>query len=125
MKDEIVRHLARAALDHDEFRHELVTTDRSQVVAMAIPPGDEIGEEVHPDTDQLLIFLQGTGEAVLDGETSPVGPGTIVLVEAGRRHNFVNRGDDPLRLVTLYTPPEHPPGTVHKTKADAEAAESH
>jgi mannose-6-phosphate isomerase-like protein (cupin superfamily) len=90
---------------------------------MMIPPGGEIGEEVHPRTDQTLAFIDGRGEAQLDGETSQVGPNDLVFVRAGTRHNFRNTGDGPLRLITIYAPPEHAPGTVHQTKAEADAAE--
>jgi mannose-6-phosphate isomerase-like protein (cupin superfamily) len=112
-----------AARSNDAFRREVLTGEHSQVVVMTIPPGGEIGDEVHPDTDQVLSFVDGTGEAILDGESSPVGPNDLVFVRAGTRHNFVNTGGSPLRLVTIYAPPEHEPGTVHQTKAEADAAE--
>lgn len=92
---------------------------------MTIPPGGEIGEEVHPDTDQVLAFVEGQGEAHLDDERTPVGPNDLVFVRAGVKHNFVNSGQSPLRLITIYTPPEHAAGTVHQTKEDADAAEHH
>jgi mannose-6-phosphate isomerase-like protein (cupin superfamily) len=111
------------ARQSEAFRRELATGDHSQIVAMTIPAGGEIGEEVHEDVDQILLFLEGDGEAVLDGERSPVAPDQLVYVEAGTRHNFVNTGPGPLRLLTIYSPPEHAPGTVHATKADADAAE--
>jgi mannose-6-phosphate isomerase-like protein (cupin superfamily) len=115
--------IARAARDNDAFRREVMTGQHEQVVVMTIPPGGEIGEEVHPDTDQVLVFVDGSGEAQLDGQSSPVGPNDLVFVRAGTRHNFVNTGDRPLRLITIYAPPEHEPGTVHQTKAEADAAE--
>jgi mannose-6-phosphate isomerase-like protein (cupin superfamily) len=111
------------AMSNDAFRREVVTGEHSQVVVMTIQPGEEIGEEVHDDVDQLLVFLVGTGEAQLDGASSPVSPNQLVFVRAGTRHNFVNTGDQPLRLVTVYAPPEHAPGTVHATKQEADAAE--
>lgn len=111
------------ARSNDAFRREVLTGEHEQVVVMTIPPGGEIGEEVHPDTDQVLAFVDGRGEAVLDGERSPVAPNDLVFVRAGTRHNFVNDGDVPLRLITIYAPPEHAPGTVHQTKAEADAAE--
>lgn len=114
-----------AARSNDAFRREVLTGEHEQVVVMTIPPGGEIGEEVHPDTDQVLTFVDGRGEAVLDGERSPVAPNDLVFVRAGTRHNFVNDGDVPLRLITIYAPPEHAPGTVHQTKAEADAAEHH
>jgi mannose-6-phosphate isomerase-like protein (cupin superfamily) len=107
------------------FRREIVTGDHSQVVVMSIPAGGEIGEEVHPDVDQLLVFVEGEGEAVLDGVTSPIAPNQLVFVRAGTRHNFRASAGRPLRLVTVYAPPEHPPGTVHQTKQEADAAEGH
>jgi mannose-6-phosphate isomerase-like protein (cupin superfamily) len=115
--------IAQAARSNEAFRREVMTGEHEQVVVMTIPPGGEIGEEVHPTTDQVLAFVDGQGEAHLDGESSPVGPNDLVFVRAGTRHNFVNTGDGPLRLITIYAPPEHKPGTVHQTKAEADAAE--
>jgi len=115
--------IAQAARSNEAFRREVMTGEHEQVVVMTIPPGGEIGEEVHPTTDQVLAFVDGQGEAHLDGESSPVGPNDLVFVRAGTRHNFVNTGDGPLRLITIYAPPEHEPGTVHQTKAEADAAE--
>ena len=111
------------ARSNDAFRREVLTGEHEQVVVMTIPPGGEIGEEVHPDTDQVLVFVEGRGEAQLDGETSEIGPNDLVFVRAGTRHNFVNSGERPLRLITIYAPPEHEAGTVHATKAEADAAE--
>jgi mannose-6-phosphate isomerase-like protein (cupin superfamily) len=112
-----------AARSNDAFRREVLTGEHEQVVVMTIPPGGEIGEEVHPDTDQVLVFVDGRAEAVLDAESSEVGPNDLVFVRAGTRHNFLNRDDRPLRLITIYAPPQHAPGTVHQTKAEADAAE--
>jgi mannose-6-phosphate isomerase-like protein (cupin superfamily) len=107
---------------NDFFRQTVVTGEHAQVVVMTIQPGEEIGEETH-EGDQILFFVEGTGEAVLDGESAPVSPNDMVFVPAGTLHNFVNTGSEPLRLVTTYAPPEHPDGTVHRTKAEADAAE--
>ena len=122
----------RAAIDvlelarrNEDFRREVVTGATSQVVVMTIPPRGEIGEEVHDDADQILLFVEGEGEAVLDGASMPVRRDELVLVRAGTRHNFRNTGEAPLRLVSVYAPPEHEPGTVHRTKAEADAAEHH
>ena len=112
-----------AARWNDAYRREVLTGEHEQVVVMTIPPGGEIGEEVHPDTDQVLLFVEGSAEAQLDGRTSEVGTNDMVFVRAGTRHNFVNRGEGSLRLITIYAPPHHPPGTVHETKAEADAAE--
>jgi mannose-6-phosphate isomerase-like protein (cupin superfamily) len=117
--------IQRLARENDDFRREVTTGPHSQVVLMSVAPGSEIGEEVHDDVDQVLVFVDGTGEAVLDGDASGVEPGDLVFVPAGTRHNFVNRGDTALKLYTVYSPPEHPAGTVHRTKEEADAAEHH
>jgi mannose-6-phosphate isomerase-like protein (cupin superfamily) len=115
--------IVAAARSNDAYRREVLTGEHEQVVVMTIPPGGEIGEEVHPDTDQVLIFIEGNAEAQLDGRTSEVGTNDMVFVRAGTRHNFVNRGEGSLRLITIYAPRHHPAGTVHQTKAEADAAE--
>jgi mannose-6-phosphate isomerase-like protein (cupin superfamily) len=117
--------LVEAARASDDFRRVLVTGAHTQVVVMTIPSGGEIGAETHPENDQVLFFVDGEGEAVLDGERSSVRAGDLVFVHAGVHHNFVNTGDAPLRIATAYSPPEHAPGTVHETKAEADAAEEH
>jgi mannose-6-phosphate isomerase-like protein (cupin superfamily) len=119
MNDDIVTR----ATQNEAFRREVVTGEHSQVVVMTIPPGGEIGEEVHDHVDQVLVFVQGDGEAIIAGETSPVRANSLAFVPAGTRHNFRNTGSIPLRLFTVYAPPEHPAGTVHETKSDADAAE--
>ncbi len=115
--------IIRAAKENDAFRRVVLTGEKEQVVVMTIPTGGEIGSEVHPDTDQVLVFVEGEGRAELDGVTSSVWPNDLVFVRAGTRHNFTNTGDVPMRLITIYAPPEHAPGTVHQTRADAEAEE--
>jgi mannose-6-phosphate isomerase-like protein (cupin superfamily) len=115
--------VVEAAKQNTDFRRVLTTGSFSQIVVMSIDPGSEIGEEVHDDVDQTLVFVAGSGEAVLEGNSSPVTPGDLVFVPAGTRHNFVNNGSEPLKLWTLYAPPEHPDGTVHVTKEEADAAE--
>ena len=107
------------------FREVVSTGPHAQVVVMSIPPAGEIGEEVHHDVDQVLAFVEGQGEAVLEGQRSSVSPGRLVHVPAGMRHNFVNTGLIDLKLYTVYAPPEHAPGTIHRTKADADAGEEH
>ena len=113
----------RIARSNDAFRREVATGRHTQVVTMTLAPGEEIGEEVHDDADQILLFVEGEGEAVLEGTVSPVRANELVLVPGGTRHNFRNTGARPLRLVTVYAPPEHAPGTVHQTKEEADAAE--
>ena len=106
------------------FRQVLSTGPNAQVVVMSIPPGGEIGEEVHEHVDQILAFVSGEGSAILEGQESPVGPDRLVHVPAGMRHNVVNRGSTDLRLYTVYAPPEHAQGTIHRTKAEADADEA-
>jgi mannose-6-phosphate isomerase-like protein (cupin superfamily) len=123
--DQLKADIQRQARDNDDFRREVMTGPHSQVVLMSVEPGGEIGEEVHDDVDQVLVFVDGTGEAVLGGDSRSVEPGDLVFVPAGTRHNFVNRGDTALKLYTVYSPPEHAAGTVHHTKEEADAAEHH
>lgn len=114
--------LARARRN-SYFREVVSTGPHAQVVVMSLPPAGEIGEEVHTDVDQILVFVEGEGVAVLGGQRSPVSPGRLVHVEAGTRHNFVNEGSVDLRLYTVYTAPKHAPGTIHRTRAEADADE--
>ncbi len=116
--------IVAAALANDNFRSVLSTGPHAQVVVMSIPPGGEIGEEVHPGLDQVLVFVLGEGVAILDGERSVVGPNSLVHVPAMARHNVVNTGPGDLRLYTVYAPPQHAQGTIHRTKADADADEA-
>jgi len=109
-------------LQNTDFRREILTGEHSQLVLMSIEPGSEIGAETH-HVDQVLMFVAGRGEAVLDGRKSPVKANSVVVVPAGTEHNFLNTGDIPLKLWTVYAPPEEAPGTLHRTKADAGAAE--
>jgi mannose-6-phosphate isomerase-like protein (cupin superfamily) len=106
------------------FRQVVSTGPNAQVVLMCIPPNGEIGEEVHEHVDQVLCFVAGDGVAVLEGEESQVGRDRLVHVPAGMRHNVVNRGSTDLRLYTIYAPPQHAPGTIHRTKAEADADEA-
>ncbi len=114
-------HAVKETLNNENFREVLYTGAKSQLVAMSIPPGGEIGEEVHEHVEQTLYFHSGEGEAVLDGTPSPLRAGDILIVTPGTRHNVKNTGSEPLKIVTVYAPPNHIDGRVHKTKADADA----
>jgi mannose-6-phosphate isomerase-like protein (cupin superfamily) len=114
--------ITEAARANTFFRQEILTNQHSQIVLMSVEPGDDIGEEVH-DVDQILVFVEGSGEAVLNGDRSSVKANSLVAVPAGARHNFINTGNVPLKLFTIYSPPEEAPGTVHRTRAEAMAAE--
>ena len=115
--------IATVAETNPDFRRVLWTGKYSQLVIMTIPPDGEIGQEVHPDTDQILTFVSGVGEATINGETQKVAQGDLVCVPAGAEHNFVNTGPNPLVLYTVYGPPEHADGAVHHTKEEADEAE--
>ena len=90
--------VARLAAENEDFRRVLYTTERSQLVLMAVQPGDEIGEESHEGIDQVLAFVAGEGEAVVEGSRTPVRPGSVVVIPSGTRHNFVSTGRTPLKL---------------------------
>lgn len=116
--------IVAAAKTNTFFRQVLSTGPNAQVVVMSIPSGGEIGEEVHEHVDQILAFVDGEGVAILEGVESFVGPDRLVHVPAGLRHNVVNRGSADLRLYTVYAPPQHAQGTIHRTKAEADADEA-
>lgn len=115
--------IATVAEQSGDFRRVLWTGKHTQLVVMTVPPGGEIGAETHDGTDQILSFVSGTGEAMVDGETRAVAQGDLVVVPAGTPHNFRNTGANPLVLYTVYGPPEHADGVVHRTKEEGDAAE--
>ncbi len=110
---------------NDDFRRVLYTGKYLQLVLMALAPGEEIGEEVHEDHDQFFRIEEGKGAVVIDGISTKIQSDDAIVVPAGARHNVINTGDDPLKLYTIYGPPEHMDGVVRPTKADAEASEEH
>lgn len=110
---------------NSDFRRVLYTGKNLQLVLMAIEPGEEIGEEVHPDRDQFFRIEEGKGEIWIDGHRTQIESDFAILVPAGARHNIQCTGRKPLKLYTLYAPPEHADGTVHATRADAMASEEH
>lgn len=109
--------------ENENFRKVLFTGAKSQLVAMRIPAGGEVGEEVHDHVEQTLFVLSGEGRAKLDDEEHAVGAGDVIVVAPGTRHNVTNAGADDLVLYTVYAPPNHIDGRVHATKADADADE--
>jgi mannose-6-phosphate isomerase-like protein (cupin superfamily) len=113
------------AEDNRDFRRVLYTGPHMQLVVMLLLPGQEIGQEVHEHTDQFFRVEEGKGEISIDGHATRIESDMAMLVPAGARHNVRNTGQKPLKLYTLYAPPQHADGTVHRTKADAEAAEEH
>ena len=111
--------IERVTTENDDFRRVLYTGKHLQLVLMTLQPGEEIGEEVHDDRDQFFRIEEGQGEVRIDGAANQVKDDFAVIVPAGARHNVVNTGDAPLRFYTLYGPPEHKDGVVHKDKAQA------
>ena len=107
------------------FRRVLYTGHNMQLVLMSIPSGCDIGFEVHEDRDQFFRFEAGTGEVVIDDNTYAVKADDAVIVPQGARHNVRCTGDEPLKLYTIYAPPEHVDGTVHHTVDEARAAHEH
>jgi mannose-6-phosphate isomerase-like protein (cupin superfamily) len=119
-----VQDIGGLAVRNAEFRRVLYTAKNCQLVVMALEPREEIGAEVHK-LDQFFRVEQGTGEAVLDGVRTAIRAGFAVVVPAGAKHNIVNTGSVPLKLYTLYAPPNHRDGVVHHTRADADADDEH
>jgi mannose-6-phosphate isomerase-like protein (cupin superfamily) len=111
--------------ENADFRRVLYTGKQMQLVLMALRPGEEIGEEVHRDRDQFFRVEKGKGEVWIDGHKSKIEDDTAIIVPAGARHNVKNTGDKPLKLYTLYAPPEHADKTVHVTRAEALASKEH
>ena len=107
--------------DNSDFRRVLYTGKQLQLVLMTLPPGCDIGSEVHEDRDQFFRFEDGAGEVDIDDNTYKVEDGTGIIVPAGARHNVRNTGDQPLKLYTIYGPPEHKDGIVQSTREEAEA----
>jgi mannose-6-phosphate isomerase-like protein (cupin superfamily) len=121
--------IEKATLDNDTFRTVLFTGEQTQLTVMRLGPGEDIGREAHHDRDQFLRIEQGrarlelgTAEDRVD-ETHEVEDDWAMIIPAGVWHNVVNTGEGELKLYSLYSPPEHPDGTVHRTKAEAEEAE--
>lgn len=118
-----IKDINQQAIDNENFRKVIETGEHTQVVVMSIPPDGEIGEEIHEDNDQLLMVVSGEARLLLGDEETEFEEGDAVLVPAGINHNVMNAGNDSLKIITTYSPPHHPDGTVHATKEDAEAAE--
>jgi len=124
MKKGFVQDIEALAIKNGEFRKVLYTAPHCQLVVMALKPKEEIGMEVH-QLDQFFRVEEGSGEAVLDGVPTAIRAGFAVLVPAGTKHNISNTGSVPLKLYTLYAPPNHRDGVVHATRAEAEADNEH
>jgi len=119
-----VQDIEKLATGNDDFRRVLYTATHSQLVLMALAPGAEIGAEVH-QLDQFFRVEEGTGIVVMDGKRTPVRPGFAIVVPMGANHNIINTGSTPLKLYTVYSPPNHRDRVVHHTRAEAEADNEH
>ncbi len=119
MKGYIIN-IEKISIDNDNFRKVLYTDKNSQLVLMSLLPGEEIGEEVH-DVDQFFRVEKGIGKAVLNGIDHELSDGSVVVIPVGLKHNIVNTGTESMKMYTLYMPPHHRDGVVHKTKANGEA----
>ncbi|WP_347303934.1 cupin domain-containing protein [Croceibacterium sp. TMG7-5b_MA50] len=106
------------------WQKELYLDEQCQIVMMHIPPGEDIGEESH-DADQTTFFVSGEGQAVIDGSKTKVGENHLIVIPKGATHNIINKGDEPLKLFSIYSPPAEPEGVSFKTKEEAEEAEDH
>ena len=113
--------IEKRTVENEDFRRVLYTGHNLQLVLMTLKPGEEIGEEVHEDRDQFFRFEAGSGAVYIDGVENKVEEDFAVIVPQGARHNVKNTGSEPLRMYTIYGPPEHVDGLVEATKAEAEA----
>ena len=118
-----VTNIEQDTLENENFRKVLYTAKNMQLVVMSLEVGEEIGMETHPEHDQFIRIDAGSAKAILNGGESELSDGSCVIIPAGVEHNIVNTGEGKLKLYTIYSPPEHPDGTVHVTKAEADAAE--
>lgn len=120
-----VANIEKLSLENENFRKVLYTAKNSQLVLMSLNPGEDIGEEIH-QLDQFIRCETGQGKAILDDISYDISDGFAVVVPAGTKHNILNTSlDKPLKLYTLYSPPNHRDGVVHQTKTLAEADEEH
>lgn len=113
------------ALNNTHFRQVIYTGKHCQLVLMSLLPGEEIGEETHDTVDQFFRIEAGEGKVIIDGEETLLADGSAIIVPAGAKHNLINTSTtNPLKLYTIYSPPNHPEGTLHHTKAEADQAEA-
>ena len=115
-----IKNIEKLSVENSNFRHVLYTAKNCQLVVMSLKPKEDIGMEVHK-LDQFFRVEEGSGEAILDGVSQPISKGFAIIIPAGTKHNIVNTSSAPMKLYTLYAPPNHRDGVIHRTKADAEA----
>ncbi|MBP9698198.1 MAG: cupin domain-containing protein [Candidatus Moranbacteria bacterium] len=120
-----IGNIEQATLANEYFRKVLYTDKKAQLVVMSLQPGEEIGMEVHKIEDQFIRVEKGSGKAIVSGIESILEDGVAVVIPAGTEHNIINTSAAPMKLYTLYSPPHHKDGTIHKTKEEAELSEEH
>jgi len=118
-----IDNIEEKTLDNTNFRQVLFTGKHMQLVLMALKPGEEIGEEIHENVDQFFRIEQGEAKVIIDGEEDVLNDGMVAIVPAGAKHNVINTSNVDLKLYTIYSPPNHPDGTINKDKAAAEEYE--
>lgn len=121
-----ITNIENETISNQNFRKVIYTGSKSQLVIMTLLPGEEIGSETHSDIDQYIRVQTGVAKVYIDGEEQVVGPDYVIMIPAGSEHNVVNgSGEEPLRLYTIYSPPEHPKGTIHRSKEEADKDPHH
>ena len=119
-----VGNIEELTLSNNNFRQVIYTSQHEQLVVMSLNPLEDIGMEVHETTDQFLRIEKGEGKVIMNGEEHLIKDGSAILVPAGTNHNIINTSDEPLKLYTIYSPPHHKDGVIHKTKQEALADQS-
>lgn len=112
--------IEKETLDNDNFRKVLYTGKHLQLVLMSLKPGEEIGEEIHQNNDQFFRFESGTGKCTIDENNYQVTEGDVIVVPAGTKHNVINTSDEPFKMYTIYSPPNHQDGIIRATKKEAD-----
>lgn len=116
-----VENIEQLTLANDNFRKVIYTGQHAQLVLMSLLPNEDIGMEIHETTDQFLRIEKGQGKCILNGEEHEIKDGSAIVVPAGTEHNIINTSaTQPMKIYTVYSPPHHKKGTIHKTKKDAE-----
>lgn len=119
-----VTNIEEDTLANNDFRQVIFTAPHSQLVLMTLQVGEDIGSEVHNNVDQFFRIEKGTGKVIIAGEEYEIKDGFAIVIPASTEHNVINTGSEPLKLYTIYSPPNHPDGKIHHTKAEAEADET-
>ena len=120
-----VTDIEKDTVKNNNFRKVLYTGKNSQLVLMSLKPGEDIGEEIHKDTDQFFRVDAGTGAVIINGVKTRIKNGSAIVIPQGAKHNVLNTGKEDLKLYSIYSPPHHADGTIHKTKEEAESSKEH